>query len=196
MDFCPHDFQTLHNRVVGLENQNRRLKQLGLAALFGAALFLLMGQGPTKKTVEANEFVLRDRNGDVRVRLSIPSEAASVVMPQMVFLDAKGNTSLELDGGIAGSVGGSVGINDEQGKRVAGLASSFDGGTVWVRAKGKDSSASFLHPGTVDVSDDQGFEATVGTAHLVTPTTGETHTTSAASLVMFDKGKNLIWKAP
>jgi hypothetical protein len=31
---------------------------------------------------------------------------------------------------------------------------------------------------------------------MVTPRTGETHKTSAASLVLFDKDKNVIWKAP
>jgi hypothetical protein len=46
------------------------------------------------------------------------------------------------------------------------------------------------------ISDDQGFAATLGVKDLVTPRTGETHKTSAASLVMFDKAKNVIWKAP
>jgi hypothetical protein len=50
--------------------------------------------------------------------------------------------------------------------------------------------------GGIKVSDGQGFEATLGTTDLVTPRTGESHKTSAASLVMFDKDENVIWKAP
>ncbi len=50
--------------------------------------------------------------------------------------------------------------------------------------------------GEVRVSDDQGFSATMGAEELVTPHTGETHKTSAASLVLFDKNKNVLWKAP
>jgi hypothetical protein len=42
-----------------------------------------------------------------------------------------------------------------------------------------------------------GFSMVLGTADLVTPTTGETHRTSAASITMFGNGKDhkVIWKA-
>ncbi|MBI4463787.1 MAG: hypothetical protein HY647_03685 [Acidobacteria bacterium] len=49
---------------------------------------------------------------------------------------------------------------------------------------------------SLSLHDTQGFETTIGTTSLVTPRTGETHTTSAASVVMVDKDKNVIWKAP
>jgi hypothetical protein len=48
----------------------------------------------------------------------------------------------------------------------------------------------------VYVEDADGFAATLGVTDLVTPRTGETHKTSAASLVLFNKDKNVIWKAP
>ena len=44
--------------------------------------------------------------------------------------------------------------------------------------------------------DREGFQTTIGTTDLVTPRTGETHKTSAASLVLFDKDKKVLWKAP
>jgi hypothetical protein len=54
-----------------------------------------------------------------------------------------------------------------------------------------------LGPGHLEVSDDEGFKAALGVEeNLVTPRTGETHKTSAASLLLFDKNKNVIWKAP
>ena len=43
-----------------LERQNRRMKQAGVVALIIAAAVLLMGQASPNRTVEANEFVLRD----------------------------------------------------------------------------------------------------------------------------------------
>jgi hypothetical protein len=53
-----------------------------------------------------------------------------------------------------------------------------------------------LEAGHLKVYDREGFATTLGTEVLLTPRTGETHKTSAASLVMFDKDKNVIWKAP
>jgi hypothetical protein len=49
---------------------------------------------------------------------------------------------------------------------------------------------------SVGLFDEQGYEATLGRRALATPRTGETQMRSAASLVMFDKKKNVIWKAP
>jgi len=46
------------------------------------------------------------------------------------------------------------------------------------------------------VSDDQGFETQVGTAHLQTPQTGLTSRTSAASLMLFGKDRRVLWRAP
>lgn len=48
----------------------------------------------------------------------------------------------------------------------------------------------------LSIGDDHGFLASIGSTSLVTKTTGETHRTSAASLVLFDKAKDVIWKAP
>ena len=53
-----------------------------------------------------------------------------------------------------------------------------------------------LSPGQMKVYDDRGVEATLGAEELVTLPTGETQTRSLASLVMFDKNKNVIWKYP
>lgn len=53
-----------------------------------------------------------------------------------------------------------------------------------------------VSPYSVSLFDEQGFEVMLGRSALVTPRTGETQMRSAASLVMFDKNKNVIWKAP
>jgi len=46
------------------------------------------------------------------------------------------------------------------------------------------------------VRDATGFESILGVAGLETPDTGESHTTSAASLVMLGKDGKVIWRAP
>jgi hypothetical protein len=46
------------------------------------------------------------------------------------------------------------------------------------------------------VRDERGSLAILGQAYLETPHSGETHVTSATSLVLFDKDKTVIWKAP
>jgi hypothetical protein len=50
--------------------------------------------------------------------------------------------------------------------------------------------------GPVIVSDERWFQAVLGQACLQTPHRGETHVTSAASLVLFDKDRKVIWKEP
>ena len=48
----------------------------------------------------------------------------------------------------------------------------------------------------LEISDEEGFQTIIGTTDLVTPRTGETHKTSAASVVLSDKDKKVLWKAP
>jgi hypothetical protein len=98
MNSQPHSFEDLQDRVLKLEKQNRRLKQLGFAVLVLPALLLLMGQAPSKKTVEANEFILRDNTGNVRARL-----AMSVVRgdgPEFLLFDAGGKPKVMLKEGL------------------------------------------------------------------------------------------------
>ena len=64
------DWQAVVERLEKLENQNRRLKQAGAVALIIAAAILLMGQASPNRTVEANEFILKDSSGTVRGRFS------------------------------------------------------------------------------------------------------------------------------
>src|SRR5579864_2652442 len=123
----PQDFDDLRDRVFKLEKQNRRLKQLGIAAVIIPTIFLIMGQAPSKKTIEANEFVLKDDYGTVRARLSM-----DLSTPVMTFLDAKGKASLELRGNLPGfgsspdSFRGSVLIFDQGGKGVGAFFGDND----------------------------------------------------------------------
>jgi hypothetical protein len=68
--------QELGNRISKLESQNRRLRRIGAATPVVLTLLVIMGEASSRRTVEANEFVLRDGNGNVRARLSM-SESPS-----------------------------------------------------------------------------------------------------------------------
>jgi hypothetical protein len=203
MDSQPHGFEELRDRILKLEKQNLRLKQLGATALIVVTSLLGMGQAPSKKTIKANEFILKDGNGKVRARLRMGGDFFSV--PGLDLIDEKGTTRVRLRGG-SDRVGGVVNFSgisvfDEHG-RERGLFDADENGAAlaFISVKGTDDT--LVRGGWIDVfgpvtvSDEQGFQATLGTADLVTPRSGETHKTSAASLVLFDKKKNVIWKAP
>lgn len=65
-----------------------------------------------------------------------------------------------------------------------------------VLSLGDQNAGIVVSPYSVGLFDEQGYQAMLGRSALVTPRTGETQMRSAASLVMFDKNKNVIWKAP
>lgn len=291
-----HNFEDIQDRLLKLEKQNRRFKQLGAVASVFAAVIVIMGQVPTNKIVEGNEFILRDDNGQVRAKLSMDVPLGSVpgypASPRLVLIDEKGKQRVQLDGGALipgltlndtqghsrgrfilaletgelffsdehGTPKARIGENgvtasdinanrlnvedesgktrarlfvtkrdtttmtlpgmtqpvpvtfnptamlalyDEKGQAVGMLEDdsitfskshvSLMGGVL---SLGDQTSAVVISPYSVDLFDEQGFAATLGRKALVTPRTGETQLRSAASLVMFDKNKNVIWKAP
>jgi hypothetical protein len=75
MNFRPLSLEEMQDRLLKLEKQSRRLKQLGAVALIGVTLLVAMGQAPAKKTVEANEFILRDDSGNIRARLFMTAKS-------------------------------------------------------------------------------------------------------------------------
>ncbi len=104
------DWHALAERIENLENQNRRLKQVGAVALIIAAAVLLMGQASPQRTVEANEFVLKDSSGTVRGRFSTYEQNT-----HLWLYDANGKSRLWLH------VGGLV-LWDNDGKTRAALS--------------------------------------------------------------------------
>ncbi len=313
--------EQIQERLSKLERQNRRLKQAGAAALIAAASLLLMGQTSRTKpvqasqsnTVEASQFILKDKAGKVRAALSIDESPGNSGAAQLVFYDVEGKQRVKLGSGnsylggtfqladekgknrivilssdaLGGSLGlddsngfpvtllttdsavlpnleaksfslkdadgnirarlfmtekstgsislpgmstsvpvtfpptptlalydpegktrvylagdgninaGTIGVSDSQGHSL-GLISAVDGyGGMFSLDNGKGEQRVFLEPGHLELSDDAGFKSSLGvTKELVTLRTGETHQTSAASLLLFDKNQNVIWKAP
>jgi len=194
--------EEIRGRLISLERQNRRLRQIGVAALVLAASLVLMGQASPKKTIEANEFILRDNSGKVRANLSLKEKES---IAQLVLFDNEGTRRATLDSGVAG-LGGNLSLADEHGK-VRVSVSAMDLGNSKTALELFPASVGFndgsggyptalFASNLLYLSDGQGFSARMGVSNLVTPHTGETHQTSAASLVLFDKDNNVIWKAP
>ena len=73
----------IQDRLLKVEKQNRRFKWLGAAVLAFVAVIAVMGQVPSKKTVEANEFILRDAGGNVRAKLFVAQK--SIATAKEVF---------------------------------------------------------------------------------------------------------------
>ena len=114
-------------------------------------------------------------------------------------------------------------LHDAEGNAVAGIAASFGGEpTIWLTdAHGKSAQINLADgpeiwlgdlqnksrvtltapPDTAPalaLMDSDGYSTIIGGTDTVTPQTGQKHTTSAASIVMFgnDKEHHVIWQAP
>lgn len=113
----------IQKRLLRLERQNRRLKQTGAAALIAATSLLLMGQASRLNTVEASQFILKDKSGKVRAALSIDERSGNSGPVQLVFYDGEGRQRVKLDSGTA-FFGGALHLADENGKDRTYISSS------------------------------------------------------------------------
>jgi len=100
-----------------------------------------------------------------------------------------GHEKVRVDSGWTG-LGGGIVLSGDNGPNAL-LTSTF----LSISRDNNKTGTTMAEDGLI-VSDSRGFEAAIGAVSLVTPSTGETHKTSVASLVLFDKDKNVIWKAP
>lgn len=213
------DWTAVVERLEKLERQNRRMKQAGAVALLLATAVLLMGQASPNRTVEANEFVLKDANGRVRGRWSIKADTAQFHLVDTngvdrISLAELGNSTLlslqDSDGGQRASLQvirqtSQLLLNHADDRASVHLAAEESGNTTLtlfgiseLNLAGRMRLWSNIDEGETGLSltDNKGFQTTIGTTDLVTPRTGETHKTSAASVVLFDKDNNVLWKAP
>lgn len=216
------EWQALSERVANLEKQNARLKQIGVVAMVLAASVLLMGQAPATRTVEANEFVLKDNGGTVRGRFS----TAGGLGPELVLLHPNGKEGALLHLLCAGSPQycfPQITLTDQDEKFTVSLSASGGGSDLRLgevpqlrrvletTPRGPGRLEEVLKqiretPGVSLIMDEdgpklslldrEGFMTTIGKTDLVTPRTGETSKTSAASVVLFDKDKKVLWTAP
>ena len=176
-------------RVETLERQNRRMKLIGLGSLILAGAFLLMGQAKQAAVlseVKARSFVLVDSNGRERARLEMLNSK-----PMLRFLDLQGVEAAVFNGSGFGvfSNGANISLTvSERGPEV-----------VLLNGKAKNSLilSTLADDGpSVTLDDGNGFETAIGVTSLITPTTGETSKTSAASIKLFGEDRTILWSAP
>ena len=231
------------NRLGKLENQNRRMKLAGAVALFFIASLVLMGQSPANRTVEANEFILKDENGKIRgiwsnVAASGPIftlldstgkrrvtlNVLDVLGPGLTLTDAGGRERVRLLATVAGpglnltdangkdrvylfaddtEASAELGFFDEKGNVPARLSVAPGSAHLILFPQGDGPNDRVIYLGAgpeigpnLIVKDKEGFSTTIGAANLTLPRTGKTRKTSAASVILYDKDKNVLWQAP
>jgi hypothetical protein len=126
-----HYTEDLQVRVLKLERQNRQLTRYAVMTLIVALSILSLGLGASKKTVEANEFVLKDKDGIVRARF--------------MMKPGPGNTSAQIILGDDRNAQGIKAVFDQDGLYIAddkGFAASFGANELVVPASGESSKTS------------------------------------------------------
>jgi hypothetical protein len=170
------------SRLERLERQNRRMKQAGLAVLVVASAIVLTGQTRTNRTIQAEKFELIDSNGKTRAELTTLLGGAYL----MLYGPQGTKQREEAQIGIS-PTGPYVALTDSHAK----VRTSLGAGDLSL--VGGDSADSGPY---ISLLDKQNYMTVIGSTDLVTPATGETHKTSAASVVLFGKDKNVLWSAP
>jgi hypothetical protein len=203
----------LARRLEKLERDNRRLKGLAtIALIIAAALGAIYAARPVPQRIEAHEFDVVDNAGKVRVRIG---QTDSPEMYGVKLYYRAHHTAATLEAGT-----GAVNYNSTTLKPVLGenaflsVQAPKTGLTQGMIGTGPDGPAIVLfdreYKGKVDIgistagsphmelADGQGFTMNLGSTDTVTPKTGATQKTSAASITMFgsDKEHRVIWQAP
>lgn len=204
-----------------VERENRWLKKAGVAALAVIAAVVLTGQAtPPKppKVVEADEYLLRDRKGNVRAMLGFREGAPLLSfydeeqtlriglgfttdgLPTVSILSKSGNIRSSLT--VLANDTTALHLYDRTEKARAVLAVGADG-TPSFSLFGKDKDGSVVlgvdNGGVsgVTLSDRRGIaRAVLGSISLETGRTGVVEKRPESSLVLFDKDGKLVWSAP
>lgn len=219
MNSQPQDVQAILQRIDALEKQNRSLIRAGLFALLFVAAMVTMGQARPSRTVEAEQFVLRDSQGRQRLVIGTPrnsgvafdlapDEPAIWIMGEngvdrailsgdgLGFADEKGKRQARVE---ISKTGSALDLYDLNGKERIKLSGESTNPSVFISDKdgfARVSSGLINEQPSIIVNDRQGFVAQLGITDLVTSRTGEQHRTSAASFVLLGKDGKVLWSAP
>jgi hypothetical protein len=118
------DMQNVLERLQNLETQNQRLRRaLGIIVILVCS-FAALGMAAKKgRSVQANEFLLKDTDGTVRAALRMGSTG-----PRLLFYDENGKAVRALMG-VLGS-GPALGLYDKSGKTRISLAVASNGANL------------------------------------------------------------------
>lgn len=194
-------------RLAKLETQNRRFKQAAAIAVLAGAALLAMAQTRPPGVVNATRFNLLGPDGSTAAFLGY---AKGAVKPALIF-GRQGGTHLpsstfSSDGMLALGTGGIVellagekpimGFFGKRGTNVTILGGPDQSISIGSGKGAFEIAVPASGIPSLTLNDADGFETDIGGTNLVTPSTGEKYATSAASIVMFGKGKKVIWQAP
>jgi hypothetical protein len=200
----PNDYSqisALTDRISFLERENKKAKFVRVVPWLILASVFAMGQSrPIPRIIEVREIVVKDDAGQVRIRLN-----------------PKGIDVFDAHGNLTTISGGMVAVFlKKEGKAPASVLTAsmlrFMDGMTPISQFSTDDFALHIQDatkgkalvmiradnenGTVSVRDTKGFSAILGKTPLRNLGTGADETTSAASLVLFDKDQKVIWQAP
>lgn len=183
--------QAILERIGKLEAQNRKLKRGGVAILVLFSAVILMGQAaPPPRVVEAQRFILKDSNGKVRgwmgtigngSELSLGNVNAQPMMRLIVSTDA---SDLHFFG--SRKSGMNLGL-DSGNPDISMMGAEGNGGTRITFEKNGPA---------LTLEDAKGFSTIVGATQLEKPSNSGAHPTSAASIVLLDGDKKILWRTP
>jgi hypothetical protein len=185
------ELHAIQERIRKLEVQNQRLRR-GLIAIMALVSFvILLGQAaPSPRVLEAQRFVLKDSEGNVRGWMGTIGKGTELTLgnvdaqPMMRLIVSTDSSDLHFFG---------------SGK--SGLNLGLDSGNPDISMMGAEASGSaritIAERGpSFTLEDAKGFSTFVGVTHLGKPTDRKDDLTSAASIMLSDKDKKVIWKAP
>ena len=159
-----------------------------LAALSGV---IMMGPAASSPhIIEAEKFVLRDAQGNVRGWMGVIGKGSELTLgnanarPMVGLMVSVDSSDLHFFG--SRKSGMNLGVNSGD-PAFSMIGAEGKGGAVFASAKDGPSLA---------LEDGKGFSAVLGTTKLETPANGVAHHTSAASVILLDKDKKVIWRAP
>jgi len=134
--------------------------------------------------ITAKGFVLKDSEGRRRANLGM-----DIFGPGLSLYDTEGNIKTEVEPGLIVLAEDLLSKGPSLRLSISSLMISPD-----------DARASlFIEGGArpkIQITDEEGFQAVLGSTGTVETRTGRTNQTSAASLILFDKDSKVIWSAP
>lgn len=179
------DISAILSRLERVERQNRRMKQIALGIGVLVCSILLTAQARPNRTIEAERFIVKDASGKVRAAFGMePNDSTgatlSIGSPGITAAGPEEKYVVYLHGG-----------ND-----LAWLILREAGHKQAINARvGRPDDPSLPAP-QLSLIDRDAYELDLGKTGLVTTNTGESHQTSAVSVVMIGKNKDVLWSAP
>ena len=181
-------------RLGQLEKQNRRLKWTGVAVF--AAFLALWGVGslsqasPVPGVIEAQKVVFKDAHGNVRGWIGVFGKGSELMLgndqaqPMMRLLVSSDASDLH----FFGSQNSGMNLGIDSGDPAVSMVSALGNGGAGI--------AFAKHGPSLTLKDGTGFSTVIGATELESSAGTAVNHHSAASIVLLDKDRKMIWEAP